>query len=1434
MKRFKLFKLLALFVVLITSINTAWGQLYGTGGQQESAIQSQQLMSGGAYNGTVYEPFDNTTPSEQSEIGASYSPGRAASPKKSRTPGEASSGSPDSPIGDPLVLTFFALGFAGLIFIRKRRQINKITDMKNSTKYIATLIMLVTFGIGHMRAGRTFNGGEILYFTNVKYSNDSEYGYAEAKLVLRTTSESNDGATFVPLTAVANNSGYYQAIIPAGTWNHMLIFRTNATKWEDCSWHHAGGSDCWNNTWQKDIDGTANLLDGAKEGTNNGTWKWMIPKGATFYIDKTNIGTWGANYYLRIGRTTHCKKYDFSSSLVTGTDRLYKCTVSDDNYIDYEAFVVSNNYGWTGSNTIYNLGSVESLITYQVDYVKSTTLNGLSFTFVPSSSTSSGDGGKCTYYNRTTYQGDKIYTITNTAVTGADVELYYWDEEHGEGMANVQIVPEGESVKVRPTTKVWCKVTPDPGKVVTKVMLTDGGAEREWTDASNDGSGRNLYVVRKDVSFRAVIDDYETKTILVKDVKSWAPNMYFKGWNPFLYEGYDNAQYHYTTQKVSDKITLTCGDYYVVTISNEFPFYYIHDENDNNQTAFFTPQRLTHMAKYDNHYSSGEGSWDLRTAPCNTDPIYWVETYKGTGPKYISNIVSNTTDTMSFYVESGATVDFHSGGSDPVNQYSSVFAKYFASKAQLDGKAGGVFTATTTGSALTNDTIFDGDYHIHVNATTRNYLTAGASNDGTTGTKFIKFDKSSLFGDSFDHYWVDWFLGEDDSYGEQSVVATVGNKYNGNLAGVLGADAYAPKGKTQEGGGNVRYGYDPETNFFERAIVASGNTAVKIKSNTAVTDNDSVMISTNNGSTYTENATSAQNFKDATNWNYQVYARVRGGSHATVTTSYVAGTQTLASQKKLIGGSGSSTYDVIVTYDFKTNRLIAAWNPDPVAGFVGFDLESNLMAVRTENGAPTVLNMQRDDVDKRKKTLSKITKIYTVMEFLQDNWKSNANSNCRVDADSWCDEYYWIALPYDCYIGDIFGIEGYGSGDYDSWVLQRYRGDLRAKKGWWAETEDWWEDMARTDTLKAGQGYVLRVTNLNGEHIGTKRFAGTSGGKLYLYFPSMDNNLSLGLVLDGSYNLATSMTSSIPEHKCEIWRGKDAKPDPTNEGNPRYDRRAIDSNWNIIGSPSFNSTKITSPTWGETYPTSPNVKGDLKFFYTWATNVDPKYTVKTNSSFSSFEFKATHAYLAQYAGDITWVPYNDSNPLVELKAPKRTTEENGDQTLQLVLMHDTLQADVTYISRMAEGATEGYDLNLDLSKLLSNTGNNLYTIAGYYQMAGNCIPDTTSIIPVGVKLAQGGDYTFSMPEGTNGVGVVLVDNVANTRTNLALTDYTVSLTEGQYDERFVLEISPIQNTPTGIEKTADDKNNICKKMVDGTLYIVKDGRIFDARGNRIH
>ena len=102
---------------------------------RDPAIQSQKIMTTGAvYNGTVYEPFSNATPAEQS-----YTPAKAPGgprrgydangnwvPDGDDFGGGAETGESDQfPIGDAMMpLLAFALMFCGYVAIRRRRAVN--------------------------------------------------------------------------------------------------------------------------------------------------------------------------------------------------------------------------------------------------------------------------------------------------------------------------------------------------------------------------------------------------------------------------------------------------------------------------------------------------------------------------------------------------------------------------------------------------------------------------------------------------------------------------------------------------------------------------------------------------------------------------------------------------------------------------------------------------------------------------------------------------------------------------------------------------------------------------------------------------------------------------------------------------------------------------------------------------------------------------------------------------------------------------------------------------------------------------------------------------------------------------------------------------------------------------------------------------------------
>ena len=112
------------------------------------------------------------------------------------------------------------------------------------------------------------------------------------------------------------------------------------------------------------------------------------------------------------------------------------------------------------------------------------------------------------------------------------------------------------------------------------------------------------------------------------------------------------------------------------------------------------------------------------------------------------------------------------------------------------------------------------------------------------------------------------------------------------------------------------------------------------------------------------------------------------------------------------------------------------------------------------------------------------------------------------------------------------------------------------------------------------------------------------------------------------------------------------------------------------------------------------------------------------------------------------------------------------------------------------------------------------------------MPIAETIIPLGVKITAAGEYTFAMPDGTDGIVVELIDYETNTTTNLLLDNYTVNLGKGTFDNRFALHVQPSKVT-TSVEDINTNCNGVKKYLIDGILYMQKDGVLYDAQGKLV-
>ena len=506
----------------------------------------------------------------------------------------------------------------------------------------------------------------------------------------------------------------------------------------------------------------------------------------------------------------------------------------------------------------------------------------------------------------------------------------------------------------------------------------------------------------------------------------------------------------------------------------------------------------------------------------------------------------------------------------------------------------------------------------------------------------------------------------------------------------------------------------------------------------------------------------------------------------------------------VLQGSGTEKYLVRLLYDFKNNEIISAYVPGASPDV--YDISTNLMLIRQNNNEATQLifnNETRRDMEQ----IPTNRRAYGVIEFTEKRLiqgKDDKNKSLNDYEKS----LYWISFPFDVDVSKAISFGEYGK----HWIIQEYNGARRAAEGMWLDSETFWDyKWNQNITLEAGKGYVLA---LDVDQIASDRLFDLSGNRpIGIYFPSTE-------YISTAITEQAEVSTIVPAHVCTIKR-------ETQKG----DRRIADSHWNVIGVPSYRNTTGTYQFANiETKPT------EVKYYYRWDGNFNA-YTAMETTSLQ--DFQSTYAYMVQFAGQINWTNiFNVSGGAPQALAARQSTDAEKEHRLRLELHQKGNKADHTFVRLQDEdGVTDHFDFNHDLCKVI-NAGANIYSVItaeeSPVEVAANVMPIAETIIPLGVKITAAGEYTFAMPDGTDGIVVELIDYETNTRTNMLLDNYTVNLGKGTFDNRFALHVKP-DKTTTSVDNIGNEAigDKVKKYLIDGVLYMQKDGVLYDAQGKLV-
>ena len=623
-------------------------------------------------------------------------------------------------------------------------------------------------------------------------------------------------------------------------------------------------------------------------------------------------------------------------------------------------------------------------------------------------------------------------------------------------------------------------------------------------------------------------------------------------------------------------------------------------------------------------------------------------------------------------------------------------------------------------------------------------------------------------------YFTHYFCKYVDKTKTANVKFIIANKHGMAISKEFTQDAFTTSGGDLAGeNANVRFAWNQITNTCKRAYIAGSFD--KTNEFLYVKPEDENKVTTK------ENTNGVKGyFNDNTNWLYYADVLAQPGAKVQVVAKYNGKYQYFMGEEsggskfeKLIAGNENdeTNYPIRILYKFPEHRFVVAYMPpSTITGNVA--IETPVMLIRKDHGEANQITFSGNE-----KKITAPLPAYGTITFTEGHLKDN-NKTIYDKA------LYWISFPFDVQISDVFGFGKYGK----DWIIEYYNGERRSKEGLTSYNTYWEYNWNEDYVLEAGKGYVLC---LDIDKVITHFLDGANDKEeISLYFPSTET------IAWGDIKKQGTKVVTLNQH-------------------PNTAKSATDHNWHVIGVPSYANTDETTQ------------QDNTAFLYKYQA-ADDSYIPASSTGMT---FQSMHAYMVQYAGTINWNNY--IAPGTQAIAARKNNGEQEKHALRLELSQKGKYNDQTFVTLQDDNATTKFDLNTDLPKII-NVGANIYSIISEekIKLAGNVMPIQETIIPLGVVISAAGEYTFAMPDGTDGIVVELIDYETNTRTNMLLDEYTVNLGKGTFESRFALHVKP-NKTTTSLEDINTNTTGVKKYLIDGVLYMQKDGVLYDAQGKLV-
>ena len=199
---------------------------------------------------------------------------------------------------------------------------------------------------------------------------------------------------------------------------------------------------------------------------------------------------------------------------------------------------------------------------------------------------------------------------------------------------------------------------------------------------------------------------------------------------------------------------------------------------------------------------------------------------------------------------------------------------------------------------------------------------------------------------------------------------------------------------------------------------------------------------------------------------------------------------------------------------------------------------------------------------------------------------------------------------------------------------------------------------------------------------------------------------------------------------------------------------------------------------------------------------------------------------------LVYEPASDGLAITPTRTPARWHESGyGEpERLRLYVTGESGYGDRLYMLER-EDYSEGYENGFDGRKIFGEAvAPQLYAVTSEGNMAINCLPTWEGAVLGFRKGTEDATYTFTFDYSGDDQWY-LNDLKEQLSTRIAPDNsYLFYAGEGDQAARFVISRTPLHGTPTAIDNVVKGGAEVRKLLIDGALYIIRDGRMYDATG----